>query len=243
MELSQVLEALRNADAAGDTQAASRLAAIAQQMSAGQPPAPPAAPTAEAKPAPFSLRDTGLSLFEGVTGAAQGIASAFGAENAVARELGNVQKHWGGLKTPERQAEIQRRAQLEEEAARSGSKAKEAATFLGGIAEAPVQTLAQGVGSAVPAVLAGLAAVVAGAPAAIAGAVGIGARALTGAIQGAGEIKGSIYETVEQELIRDGGAQRPSQAASYCRSGISWQEHGQHSHGRWSGRGGRWHRR
>ncbi len=166
--------------------------------------AQPKAPTAEAKPAPFSLRDTGLSLFEGVTGAAQGIASAFGAENAVARELGNVQKHWGGLKTPERQAEIQRRAQLEEEAARSGSKAKEAATFLGGIAEAPVQTLAQGVGSAVPAVLAGLAAVVAGAPAAIAGAVGIGARALTGAIQGAGEIKGSIYETVEQELIRDG---------------------------------------
>lgn len=166
--------------------------------------AQPKAPTAEAKPAPFSLRDTGLSLFEGVTGAAQGIASAFGAENAVARELGNVQKHWGGLKTPERQAEIQRRAQLEEEAARSGSKSKEAATFLGGIAEAPVQTLFQGVGSAIPTVLAGLTAAAAGAPAAIAGAVAIGTRLLTGAIQGAGEVKGSIYESIEQELIRDG---------------------------------------
>lgn len=166
--------------------------------------AQPKAPAAEAKPAPFSLRDTGLSLFEGVTGAAQGIASAFGAENAAARELGNIQKHFGSLKTPERQAEIQRRAQLEEEAARSGSKTKEAATFLGGIAEAPIQTLAQGVGSAVPAVLTGIAAAVAGAPAAIAGAVGIGARLLTGAVQGAGEVKGSIYESIEQELIRDG---------------------------------------
>ena len=166
--------------------------------------AQPKAPAAEAKPAPFSLKDTGLSLFEGVTGAAQGVASAFGAENAVAKELGNIQKHWGSLKTPERQAEIQRRAQLEEEAARSGSKTKEAATFLGGIAEAPVQTLAQGVGSAIPAVVAGVAAAVAGAPTAIAGAVGIGARMLMGAVQGAGEVKGSIYESIEQELIRDG---------------------------------------
>ena len=162
------------------------------------------APAPAAKPAPFSLRDTGLSLFEGLTGAAQGVASAFGAENPVAQELGSIQKHWGTLKTPERQAEIQRRAQLEEEAAKSGSKAKEAATFLGGIAEAPVQTLAQGVGSAVPAVLAGITAAVAGAPAAIAGAVGIGARLLFGAVQGAGEVKGSIYESIEQELIREG---------------------------------------
>ena len=164
-----------------------------------QPPAPTAAKTA-----PFSLRDTGLSLFEGATGAAQGIAASFGADNAVARELGNIQKHWGTLKTPERQAEIQRRAQLEEEAARSGSKSKEAATFLGGVAEAPVQTLFQGLGSAIPTVLAGLGAAAAGAPAAIAGAVAIGTRLLTGAIQGAGEVKGSIYESIEQELIRDG---------------------------------------
>lgn len=203
MELSQVLEALRNADAAGDTEAASRLASIAQQLSSGAP-APTPAPVPAAKPAPFSFKDTGLSLLEGATGAAQGIAASFGADNAVAKELSNVQKHFGSLKSPERQAEIQRRAQLEEEAARSGSKSKEAATFLGGIAEAPVQTLFQGVGSAIPAALAGLATAVAGAPAAIAGAVAIGARLLTGAIQGAGETKGSIYETVEQELVAQG---------------------------------------
>lgn len=201
MELSQVLEALRNADAAGDTEAASRLATIAQQISGGAPTAAPAPPT---KPAPFSFADTGLSLLEAGTGAVKGIASAFGAENAVAQELGNVQRHFGSLKTPERQAEIQRRAQLQEEAARSGSKAKEAAAFLGEVAEAPIQTLASGVGSVLPAAAAGLAAAVAGAPAAIAGAVALAARAVTGALQGAGEVKGSIYETVEQELIAQG---------------------------------------
>ena len=43
MELPQILEALRNADAAGDTEAASRLAALAQQFSS-VPPATPAKP-------------------------------------------------------------------------------------------------------------------------------------------------------------------------------------------------------
>ena len=162
------------------------------------------APAPTPKPAPFSLKDTGLTLLEAGTGAAQGIASAFGADNAAAQELGNIRKHFGGLKTPERQAEIQRRSQLEEEAARSGSKSKEAAAFLGGVAEAPIQTIAQAVGSAVPAALAGITALVTGAPAGIAVGVGIAARALTGAIQGAGEVKGSIYETVEGELRREG---------------------------------------
>lgn len=179
-------------EGASDDEVAS--AVLAQHPEAGQAP----------KPAPFSLKDTGLSLLEAGTGAVKGIASAFGADNAAAQELGNIQKHFGGLKTPERQAEIQRRAQLEEEAARSGSKSKEAAAFLGGIAEAPIQTIATVIGSAAPAAVAGIAAAVAGAPAAIATGVGIAAKFLTGAIQGAGEVKGSIYETVEQELIAQG---------------------------------------
>ena len=46
MELSQVLQALRNADAAGDVEGARRLAQIAQQLSAQQPtPAKPAQDT------------------------------------------------------------------------------------------------------------------------------------------------------------------------------------------------------
>lgn len=44
MELNQVLQALRNADAAGDVEGARRLAAIAQGMTGQQAPAPAAAP-------------------------------------------------------------------------------------------------------------------------------------------------------------------------------------------------------
>lgn len=158
----------------------------------------------EAKPAPFSLADTGLAALQGLTGAAKGVASAFGADNVVAETLGKAQTKLGESISPERRAEMQRRARLEEQAAKSGSTMEEISAFLGGVKEAPIQAIAQGVGSSIPAVAAGLATVVAGAPAAIAGAVTIGARALFGALQGAGEVKGSIMDTVERKLIEQG---------------------------------------
>ena len=162
----------------------------------------PAAPPAKA--APFSLADTGLAALQGLTGAAKGVASAFGADNTVAETLGKAQEKLGESLSPARRAEMQRRAQLEEQAAKSGSTMEELSAFLGGVKEAPIQAIAQGVGSSVPAILAGVATVVAGAPAAIAGAVAIGARALFGALQGAGEVKGSILDTVERKLIEQG---------------------------------------
>ena len=179
-------------DGASDADVAS--AVLSQHPEAGQAP----------KAAPFSLADTALAAAQGLTGAAKGVASAFGAENVVAEKLGEAQKYLGEAISPERKAEIQRRALLEQQAAKSGSTMQELSAFLGGVKEAPIQAIAQGVGSSVPAVLAGLATVVAGAPAAIAGAVALGARALFGAIQGAGEVKGDILSAVEQGLIDKG---------------------------------------
>jgi hypothetical protein len=158
----------------------------------------------EEKAAPFSVSDTALSLAEGAVGATKGIAQAFGAENVVAEKLGDVQKGITGMISPARLAERERRAKLEEEAAKSGDTMKELGAFLGGVKEAPIQSVAQAAGSVVPAALATLGAVVTGAPAAIATAVGIGARFVLGGIQGAGEVKGSIYENVERELIASG---------------------------------------
>jgi hypothetical protein len=162
------------------------------------------APTKEAKPAPFSISDTALSLAEGAVGATKGIAQAFGAENVVAEKLGEAQKSLTGMISPARLAERERRAQLEKEAAASGDTMKEIGAFLGGVKEAPIQSVAQAAGSIVPTALATLGAVVTGAPAAIATAVGIGAKFVLGGIQGAGEVKGSIYENVERELIASG---------------------------------------
>ena len=157
-----------------------------------------------AKEAGFSLADTGLSLAEGAVGATKAIAQAFGPENIVAEKLGEAQKAITEKISPERLAERQRRAELEKEAAKSGDIKKEIGAFLGGVKEAPIQSVAQAAGSVVPAAAAGLVSVVAGAPAAIAGAVTIGARFLLGAIQGAGEVKGSIYDNVKEELIAQG---------------------------------------
>ena len=92
---------------------------------------------------------------------------------------------------------------MEEQAAKTGQTGEEISAFLGGIKEAPVQSIAQGVGSAVPAMLAGAVTLVAGAPAALVGAVTIGTRFLFGALQGAGEVKGSIYDNVYDELRKN----------------------------------------
>jgi len=169
-------------------------AVMAQYPESGRP----------AKQAPFSLADTGLSALQGLSGAAQGVAAAFGADNAAAKELGNITKHYGSLMTPERQAEQRRRALIESQAAASGDKGAEISAFLGGVKEAPIQSVAQAAGSALPAALAATASLVAGAPAAIAGAVAIGVKLLFGGVQGAGAVKSSIYEAVERELIEGG---------------------------------------
>lgn len=174
-------------------------------LKAGYSPADLVSHLSADKPAaPFSLKDTGIAAAQGFTGALKGVASAFGADNVVAEKLGSVQQSLSEAMSPERKAEQQRRALLERQAAKSGSITQELGAFLGGVKEAPIQSIAQGVSSSIPAIAAGLATAVAGAPAAIAGAVAVGARFLFGAVQGAGEVKGDIMEAVERELRASG---------------------------------------
>ena len=160
--------------------------------------------TTEPKAAPFSLADVGLTGAAGAVGATRAVLQAFGPETPGVETLGEFQQSLLGMRTPERQAEVARRAALEQQAAKSGSAVEEIGAFLGGIKEAPIQSIAQGVGSTVPALLTGAAALVVGAPLGIAAAVGIGARFLFGALQGAGEVKGSIYDNVFRELKAQG---------------------------------------
>lgn len=157
------------------------------------------------KSAPFSFRDLGVAGATGLMGAVSGISTGlFGAEDETAqrhrRNLEALQKQF----SPERQAEMQRRAQLEKEAAKSGSRFEEVKTFLGGVAEAPLQSVAGALGSAVPAVAAGVATTLGGAPTALGAGITLGVRALIGAVQGAGEVKSSIYDDVYKALREQG---------------------------------------
>ena len=168
-------------------------------------------------PAPFSLADVGLTGAAAVAGAGKSVLQAFGPEAPGVETLGGIQKSLLEMRTPERQAEVARRTAIEQQAAKTGTAAEEIGAFLGGIKEAPVQSIAQGIGSTVPALLTGAVALVAGAPLGIATAVGIGTRFLFGALQGAGEVKGSIYDNVYRELrnqgISDVDAKRQAEAA------------------------------
>lgn len=169
---------------------------------------PSVAATPPAKAAPFSLSDTAINAAQGAVGATKSIAEAFGAGNAPAEYLEGVQKSLGESLSPQRQAEMQRRKQLEDIANKSGKTLDEVAASLGGVKEAPVQAIAQGVGSSLPTVALGIGAgalgATLGAPVAIAAGVGLGVKYLIGALQGAGEVKGTVYDAVRDGLIAQG---------------------------------------
>jgi hypothetical protein len=161
-----------------------------------------------AKPAGFSAKDTALALGQGIVGAGKSLTDVFGAENVASKALGNVSKTLGEQISPERQAEMQRRQVLQEKASKSGSITEEISTFLGGVAEAPVQSLAQGLGSIVPYIGTGII----GGIAKLGGATITALNTVVGAAQGAGSIKGSLYDNVKQELEKTGMSEKEAAA-------------------------------
>jgi hypothetical protein len=160
------------------------------------------------KSAGFSAKDTAIALGQGVVGAGKSIADVFGADNAASRALGSVSKTLGEQVSPERQAEMARRQALQEKASKSGSLTEEISTFLGGVAEAPVQSLAQGIGSIVPFVGTGIL----GSLRLLGGPTIKALNAAIGTGMGAGSVKGSLYDNVKQELEKSG--MKPEEAAA-----------------------------
>jgi hypothetical protein len=166
----------------------------------------------EPKTAGFSLKDLALSFGQGVGGGTQAITDIAGAGNVVSKGLTGLQEAAGEAMSPERQAEIRRRQEIKKKA--EGNTLEEIKATLGGFAEAPLQTLAQGAGSIVP-MIAGTALMPAAAvPAAIARLTAMGVSAGTaakvasslpastiGAMMGVGGQKGQDYETVKRELL------------------------------------------
>jgi len=165
--------------------------------------------------APFSLKDIALSFGQGVAGTTQSLSDLAGAENVVSKKLSGIQQLAGETMTPERQAEIQRRQQLEKAA--EGNTLEEIKAKLGAVGEAPLQTLAQAAGSMVPYVAGTFLAPQATIPAAAARLTGLGmsakaaqkvasalpAATIGGAV-GLGGQKGQDYATVKQELLDKG---------------------------------------
>ena len=169
-----------------------------------------------------NLGDIGTAFKQGVVGAGKSLTDIAGADNAISQYLGGVQEKLGKEYRPQRIEEMQKRQQIIDQAVKSGSTLEEIKAYLGGVTEAPIQSIAQATGSFAPYVAAG--------------GLGAGARALglaskalpsaravnttLGAAQGIGAIKGSIYENVKAELEAKGespevAAEKASQAQAY----------------------------
>ena len=161
--------------------------------------------------APMSFGDTARAGIAGLTGALGSAVSAFGADTAPAKGLRSLTESVQAGMTPERLDEQRRREEIMNRAEKEGIGSQIMAGA-GAVTEAPIQSVAQGLGSSIPAIAAGLATVVAGAPVAIAGAVALAARLIFGAIQGAGETKGDIYSTLKSKLMESGKSEAQAEA-------------------------------
>lgn len=162
-----------------------------------------------------SVGDSGVALGRGLVSGVKMVSDAFGADNAVSEALGGARDSLGTLESDYRKAERQRRAQRIQEADESGSTWESIKANLGSLYEAPLDTLLEAAGTMAPTVA--MAAIPGLGQANLARTV---ATAGMGAVQGAGVVKGEIYEAVERRLLEAGvppeeAAARAAEAQAY----------------------------
>jgi len=152
------------------------------------------------KSAPTSISDIARSFGSGVVGAGKSLVDVFGTGSDVSKYLGGLNEEIQKGLTPERQAEMARRAELSKRAEKEGTFAQ-IKSGIAGVLEAPLQSIAQGVGSSLPTIAAGLAALPLEAPALLGIGVQRASQVLIAAAQGTGEVKGDIHDAIKQAYL------------------------------------------
>ena len=162
------------------------------------------------KEAGFSLGDLGVSLGLGAAGSTKALTDVAGAGNVLSSKLESATESLQKSLTPERQAELRRQQARMKAAEESGSTLQEIKAGALNVAEAPLQSAAQAIGSFVPYLPALFASPVAaalgltGRSLSAITAIAQKAPAVIGTAQGAGAVKGSIYEGVLKSEIEAG---------------------------------------
>ena len=162
---------------------------------------------APAKDAGFSLRDLAASFGIGALGSTKALTDVAGAENIASEALGAGVEGIQRAMTPERQAEMERQAARMKAAEESGSTLQEIKAGALNVAEAPLQSAAQAIGSFVPYLLSTPVAAgmrLAGASKAVIEAVSKQAPKVIATAQSAGAVKGAIYDGVLRAEIEAG---------------------------------------
>ena len=172
-------------------------------------------------PAPsagFSFKDLLTSFGQGAVGSTKALTDVAGAENIASQQLEKAGEALQQRLSPARQAELRRQQERTKKAEESGSTAEEIKAALQNVAEAPLQSTAQALGSFVPylpTLFLGPAAAALGLGARATAAATTVARAAPAAIgtaQGAGAVKGAIYERVYQAERQDGVPEEQARA-------------------------------
>ena len=150
-----------------------------------------------------ALRDTAVAAGSGAVTGAQLLANAAGADNAVAQKLGDAADYVRGFETEARREERAARAAKIKAAEESGSTWEEIKANVGAFTEAPIDTTLEALGTSLPSIAA---------TALTRGRGRVVAGSGMGAAQGAGAVKGSSYDAVEQEYLQAGAT--PEEAAA-----------------------------
>jgi len=160
--------------------------------------APAPAEEKEMVPLLRQAADVPLKVGSGVVTGVRMIADAFGADSGVGQNLRGVEDYIASLYSAQSKKDSKEIARIMKDAEDKGVLDQVVAGAKA-FSVAPVDMLANALGTSAPAIAAGLVATLASAPA----LVGLGVTGLTGALMGAGTVKGSIYEATKQALAEN----------------------------------------
>jgi hypothetical protein len=141
------------------------------------------------------VADVPLKVGSGVVSGVRMVADAMGADSAVSKNLRGAEDWIAELYSAQSKKDSKRMAEIMKAAEDQGAVANIIAA-LNAFKEAPVDLIAQGLGTAAPGILTGIATFVAGAPVALATAASLG----VGTVMGAGTVKSAIYDATKQTL-------------------------------------------
>jgi len=145
-------------------------------------------PTPEEQSVFRQVADVPLQLQKGFVTGIRLLGDAFGADSSTSKNLRSVEEHLAGLMSAQSKKDSAEMARIMKDAEDKGIL-DQVGAGIKALSVAPVDTVVNALGTTGPILVAGLAG-------------GLPAAAVAGATMGAGTIKGAIYETVKEELIK-----------------------------------------
>jgi len=155
----------------------------------------PAAPEKESFPFLRGVADVPLKVGAGAVTGVRMVADAFGADSDVSKNLRGVEDYIAALYSAQSKKDSQEMARIMKDAEDKGVLANLVAAGKA-FSVAPVDLLANALGTAAPAIAAAVGTFLTGGTPLVAGAVTLG----TGAAMGAGTVKGAIYDATKEVL-------------------------------------------